>query len=80
LPAVKNDVVFVWLIRSGVNGFVIEPDNAAGLAFFMQLLSDDEDLWRRMGLAATTYVRVKGFAMAVASHLGRADILASVPG
>ena len=71
------------LIRSGVNGFVIEPDNAVGLAFFMQLLSDDEELWRRMCLAATTYVRhgdVKGFAMAVASHLGRADILASVPG
>jgi glycosyltransferase involved in cell wall biosynthesis len=66
------------LIRSGVNGFVIESDNVAGLAFFMQSLSDDEHLWRRMCGAAATYVRhgdVKGFAMAVASHVGRADIL-----
>ena len=36
------------LVRSGVNGFIIEPDNPAGLAFFMKLLSDDEALWRRM--------------------------------
>jgi glycosyltransferase involved in cell wall biosynthesis len=71
------------LIRSGVNGFVIEPDNAAGLAFFMQLLSDDEDLWRRMCLAAATCVRhgdVKGFAMAVVGHIGRADSLARALG
>lgn len=66
------------LIRSGVNGFVIEPDNAAGLAFFMQLLSDDEDLWRRMCDAAAGCIHhgdVKGFASAVASHVGRAEVL-----
>jgi glycosyltransferase involved in cell wall biosynthesis len=71
------------LIRSGVNGFVIEPDNAAGLAFFMQLLSDDADLWRRMCLAAAARIRhgdVKGFAMAVASHVGKTDILAPALG
>jgi L-malate glycosyltransferase len=60
------------LIRSGVNGFVIEPDNAAGLAFFMQLLSDDEDLWRRMCQAAGSRIwqgDVKEFVSAVASQI-----------
>lgn len=33
------------LVRTGVNGFVVEPDNPEGLARFMCLLSDDEDLW-----------------------------------
>ena len=66
------------LIRSGVNGFVIEPDNAAGLAFFMRLLSDDEDLWRRMCSAAAGRIwqgDVKQFASAVATQIGAADIL-----
>ncbi|MEA3641089.1 MAG: glycosyltransferase [Lamprobacter sp.] len=36
------------LVRSGVNGFVIEPDNPQGMAYFMGLLSDNEDLWQRM--------------------------------
>ena len=40
------------LVRSGVNGFVIEPDNPEGLAFFMGLLANDEQLWGRMCLAA----------------------------
>ena len=40
------------LVRSGVNGFVVEADNPAGMAFFMKLLSVDEDLWRRMCLAS----------------------------
>ena len=36
------------LVRSGVNGFVIEPDNPRGMAYFMTQLSEDESLWRRM--------------------------------
>lgn len=40
------------LVRSGVNGFVIEPDNPKGMAYFMWLLSEDESLWRRMCDAA----------------------------
>jgi L-malate glycosyltransferase len=40
------------LVRSGVNGFVIEPDSPAGMAFFMAMLSDDEMLWRKMSMAA----------------------------
>jgi len=41
------------LVRSGVNGFVIEPDNPPGMAYFMKLLGEDESLWRRMCEAAT---------------------------
>ena len=40
------------LVRSGVNGFVVEPDNPGGMAYFMRLLSDDEALWRRMCAAS----------------------------
>ncbi len=36
------------LVRNGVNGFVIEPDNPEGLAYFMALLSEDQTLWTRM--------------------------------
>jgi L-malate glycosyltransferase len=45
------------LLRSGVNGFIIEPDNPAGLAFFMKLLSEDESLWRSMCLASRQFVQ-----------------------
>ena len=45
------------LVRSGVNGFVIEPDNPGGMAFFMKLLSEDETLWRRMCLASHQFVQ-----------------------
>lgn len=41
------------LVRSGVNGFVIESDNPHGMAYFMRLLSEDEGLWRRMCEEAT---------------------------
>ena len=44
------------LVRSGVNGFVIEPDNPAGMAFFMKLLSEDEGLWRKMCRASQQFV------------------------
>lgn len=36
------------LVRSGMNGFVIEPGNPQGMAYFMTQLSEDESLWRRM--------------------------------
>lgn len=39
-------------VRSGVNGFVVEPDNVKGLAYFMQCLGEDEALWRRMSQEA----------------------------
>jgi glycosyltransferase involved in cell wall biosynthesis len=43
------------LVRTGVNGFVIESDNPTGLAFFMKLLSEDESLWRGMCIAAQRF-------------------------
>lgn len=42
------------LVRSGVNGFIIEPDNPQGIAFFMSLLDLDEALWKRMSISANT--------------------------
>lgn len=58
LPAILSDNCGGrdMLLRSGVNGFVIEPDNPAGMAFFMSLLSDDEALWRKMSLATQEFV------------------------
>jgi L-malate glycosyltransferase len=36
------------LVRNAVNGYVIEPDNAEGLAHFMARLAGDEAEWRRL--------------------------------
>ena len=44
------------LVRSGVNGFVVEADNPSGTAFFMRLLSEDEELWRNMCVASQQFV------------------------
>jgi glycosyltransferase involved in cell wall biosynthesis len=44
------------LVRSGVNGFVVESDNPSGMAFFMKLLSEDEALWRQMCLSSQQFV------------------------
>jgi glycosyltransferase involved in cell wall biosynthesis len=57
------------LIKSGVNGFKHEPDNSEGLAFYMQLLASDEDLWKQMSAAAppsATVADVHQFVQAVA--------------
>jgi glycosyltransferase involved in cell wall biosynthesis len=45
------------LVRSGVNGFIIEPDNPDGMAFFMHLLSEDENLWERMCIASQSFAK-----------------------
>lgn len=61
------------LVRNGVNGFVIEPDNPQGTAFFMSLLCSDENLWRKMSLATRSFVAkgdVRLFVEAVAALLG----------
>jgi glycosyltransferase involved in cell wall biosynthesis len=44
------------LVRSGINGFIVEPDNAAGLAHFMSLLDRDEAEWRRLSLGSAQFV------------------------
>jgi glycosyltransferase involved in cell wall biosynthesis len=43
------------LVRSGVNGFVVEPDNPAGMALFMEMLAEDKALWRTMSTAALEF-------------------------
>jgi len=43
------------LVRTGVNGFVVEPDNPKGMSLFMQMLAESEELWREMSAAAASY-------------------------
>ncbi len=43
------------LVRSAVNGFVFEPDNAAGLAHFMGILDNDADEWTRLSAGARQF-------------------------
>jgi glycosyltransferase involved in cell wall biosynthesis len=40
------------LLRSGVNGFMVEPDNPAGIALMMKLVTSDEKLWRKLAQGA----------------------------
>ena len=54
-------------VRSGVNGFVVEPDNAAGIAFYLRQLAEDSELWCAMAEAA-----VKAAAGADARHFAAA--------
>jgi glycosyltransferase involved in cell wall biosynthesis len=44
------------LVRTGVNGFLIEADNPIGMAYFMSLLSRDELLWKRMAANAQRFI------------------------
>jgi glycosyltransferase involved in cell wall biosynthesis len=46
------------MVRTAVNGFVVEPDNPAGYAFFMKMLADDEALWRKMSERAPEFARL----------------------
>lgn len=45
------------LVRSGVNGFVFEPDNADGLAHFMAIIDQDIDEWTRLATGARQFQR-----------------------
>ena len=36
------------LVRSAVNGFVVEPDNPQGIAYFMGLMGENETLWQKL--------------------------------
>jgi len=56
------------LVRSGVNGFVVEPDSAKGLSFFMQQISKSQQLWStfaKEALASSAKGDVQQFAAAV---------------
>jgi len=75
VPAIvgENCGVRDQIVRSGVNGFVIEPDNVEGMAYFMSLLADDEALWRRMSRAAHNWTHLgdaSHFAEAVRDVIG----------
>lgn len=53
------------LVRSTVNGFVFEPDNPQGLAWFMNVLANDQILWESMcqsALMSSSQGDVKMFA------------------
>jgi L-malate glycosyltransferase len=54
------------LVRSGVNGYTIEPDNAEGLAFWMGLLARDEVEWRRLAENARQFRPIADTAYFVA--------------
>lgn len=57
LPVLLSDVCGARdrLIRTGVNGFIFEPDNPQGLAWFMKILSDDKNLWEKMCISAQKF-------------------------
>jgi hypothetical protein len=40
------------LLRSGVNSFMVEPDNCVGIVLAMKLVHSDESLWRRLAQGA----------------------------
>ncbi|WP_377299743.1 glycosyltransferase [Rhizobium sp. SGZ-381] len=61
------------LVRSAVNGFIVEPDNTVGLAFFMRQVAEDETQWRAMAEAAAASAAggdVQQFARAIATLTG----------
>lgn len=56
------------LVRSGVNGFIVEPENAEGAAYFMRLLCKDKELWMEMSEKSATFSAsgdVSGFVASV---------------
>ena len=67
------------LVRAGVNGFIVEPRNAAGMAFFMQQLSRDEALWRRFRSATEPFAEAAGVTRFVSS-VGRLTAREQVAG
>ena len=44
------------LVRSAVNGYVFEPDNAAGLAHFLELLDRDAGEWTRLSRGSRQFL------------------------
>ncbi len=61
------------LVKSGINGYVFEPDNAAGLARLMTRLAGDEAEWRRLSDGANALAPrgdVARFADAVEQMIG----------
>jgi L-malate glycosyltransferase len=55
------------LVRSGVNGFVVEPNNVDGIAFFMRLLGHDSELRSSMSEAQESFAALADVANFCAS-------------
>ena len=68
------------MVRSGVNGFVVEPDNPTGMAYFMSLIDRDQALWTRLAQATHETVGlgdVQRFAETVQRLTGTTPMLPS---
>jgi len=63
------------LVKTAVSGFIVEPENVAGLAYFMHHVGSDSLLWARLSAAARKIVVDHGdsvqFAEAVESLVDR---------
>jgi glycosyltransferase involved in cell wall biosynthesis len=46
------------LLRSAVNGYIVEPDNDAGLAHYMTLLDREPAEWQRLSRNCAAFVPV----------------------
>ncbi len=44
-------------VRSGVNGFVVQPDSVEGIAFFLGKLASDQLLWERLSSGTTAFAK-----------------------
>jgi glycosyltransferase involved in cell wall biosynthesis len=44
------------LVRTAVNGFVVEPDNVEGIAGLLCAIAADEALWRRLSVGCARFV------------------------
>lgn len=56
-------------LKSGQNGFLVEPDNIEGLAIIMKLIDGDEAMWndlRRAAFAMRSKIDIANFSAAIA--------------
>lgn len=58
IPAIVSTQVGArdHLVKSGVNGFIVEPNNPQGCAFFMHTLDSNESLWRTMSSSCKDFL------------------------
>jgi glycosyltransferase involved in cell wall biosynthesis len=64
------------LVRAGINGYVFEADNAAGLAHLMSLLDRDAEEWERLSRGTRSFEELADtrlFVAAVEQVIGRLD-------
>jgi glycosyltransferase involved in cell wall biosynthesis len=61
------------LVKAGINGYIFEPDNPAGLAWIMYRLAEDELEWRRLAKGSARFAHLADtgqFSTAVTTILG----------